>query len=253
MRGGGSRRRGSLAGAVLGLLGLAWAAMAPAASGVLAQEATPVAVEMTTGQGETYTLTPQQLDDARDYQYCELVFDYGDQGSDIYSTSPLAPCDLAWWDGLDLAALAETFGAKQIVKNGPQRWSMDTVRVMASEPIAVAGVAMVFGAHLPPGTMGTAAYTVFNPAKYQYLVWDSGKPTYQIVDADGNAYVLQGYKVAPDQLASLGDQFKKLPAGWAYQVVTLDEDLVFDLTPAEPIPSIQDEFDQIYIRVPVKD
>ena len=43
-----------------------------------------------------------------------LVFDYGDQGSDIYSTSPLAPCDLDWWDGLDLEALAEAFGAEQV-------------------------------------------------------------------------------------------------------------------------------------------
>ena len=73
------------------------------------------------------------------------------------------------------------------------------------------------------------------------------------MDADGNAYVLQGYKVEPDQLASLGEQFENLPEGWAYQVVTPDEDLVFDLTPAEPIPSIQDEFDQIYIRVPAED
>ena len=194
------------------------------------QDSTPeadVPIEMTTGQGNTYTLTPQQLDDARDYIYCELVFDYGDQGNDIYSTSPLAPCDLAWWDGLDLEALAEEFGANQVFKNGPQRWTMDTVRVMASEPVDVAGVAMVFGAHLPPGTMGSAAYTVFNPAKYQYLVWEAGKPTYQIVDADGNAYAMQGYKVEQDQLASLGDQFKDLPAGWSYHVVTLEEDTRF--------------------------
>ena len=256
MRTGSRRRRWSIAGALMIILGMACAAMAPSASGVLAQDGTPaadVAVEMTTGQGETYALTPRQLDDARDYVYCELVFDYGDQGNDIYSTSPLAPCDLEWWDGLDLDALAEEFGADRVVKNGPQRWSMDTVRVMASEPIAVAGVEMVFGAHLPPGTMGTAPYTVFNPAKYQYLVWEAGKPTYRIVDADGNAYVVQGYKVEPDQLATLGDQFESLPEGWSYQVVTPDADLVFDLTPAEPIPSIQDEFDQIYIRVPVKD
>ena len=256
MRGLRRRRRWSIAGAVMMLWGMTLAALAPSASGVFAQVSTPgaeVSMDMTTGQGKTYTLTPQQLDDARDYLYCELVFDYGNQGSDIYSTSPLAPCDLAWWDGLDLAALAKAFGADRVVKNGPQRWSMDTVRVMASAPIAVAGVTMVFGAHLPPGTMGTSAYTVFSPAKYQYLVWDAGKPTYQIVDADGYAYVLQGYKVAPDQLASLGEQFQHLPAGWSYHVVTPDKDLVFDLTPAAPIPSIQDEFDQVYIRVPAAD
>ena len=97
------------------------AAMVPSASSVRAQDSTPVAIEMTTGQGETYTLTSQQLDDARDYIYCELVLDYGDPGSDIYSTSPLALCDVDWWDGLDLEALAEAFGADQAIKNGPQQ------------------------------------------------------------------------------------------------------------------------------------
>ena len=54
------------------------------------------AVTMATGQGKTMTLTMQTLPDSRGYQYCELVFNYGDKGSDIYSTSPLAKADLDW-------------------------------------------------------------------------------------------------------------------------------------------------------------
>ena len=41
-----------------------------------------------------------------------------------------------------------------------------------------------------------------------------------------------------------------LPDGWEYRAVDLEEDLVMNLTPAEPIPSVSDEFDQIYIRIP---
>jgi len=207
-------------------------------------------VTMMTGQGKTMTLTMQTLLDSREYQYCELVFNYGEKGNDIYSTSPLAEADLQWWDGLDLEELAKEFAAESVFKNGPQWWSMDEVGVMASEPVKVAGVEMVFGAHLPPGTLKIPKYTVFNPAKFQNLQWKAGKPVYQLVDADGHVYVLQGHKIPTDELATLGAKFKELPEGWEYRVKVLDEDLVMKLTPDEPIPSVQDEFDQIYIRIP---
>ncbi len=41
-----------------------------------------------------------------------------------------------------------------------------------------------------------------------------------------------------------------MPEGWEYDVEAPTEDLVMNLTPAEPIPSVSDEFDQIYIRIP---
>jgi hypothetical protein len=207
-------------------------------------------VMMTTGQGKTMTLTMQKLPNSRGYLYCELVFNYGEKGNDIYSTSPLAEAKLDWWDNLDTETLAKEFAAESVYKNGPQWWSMDEVGVMASEPVKVAGVDMVFGAHLPPGTLKIAKYTVFSPAKFQSLVWKAGEPVYQLVDGDGHIYVLQGHKVPTDALATLGERFKQLPDGWKYRVKILDEDLVMKLTPSEPIPSVQDEFDQIYIRIP---
>lgn len=207
-------------------------------------------VTMKTGQGKTVTLTLQTLRNARGYRYCELVFMYGDKGSDIYSTSPLAPADLDWWNNLDLQAVARALGAESVIKNGPQWWSMDEVGAMLSGPVSVAGVDMVFGAHLPPGTMNTPHYKVFSPAKFQNLVWKAGKPTYQLVDPDGHVYILQGHKIPTDQLATLGQRMKQLPDGWEYRVKDLEKDLVMNLTPKEPIPSVQDEFDQIYIRIP---
>ena len=207
-------------------------------------------VTMTTGQGTTYTLTLQNLADARGYIYCELVILYGDEGSDIYSTSPLAECDVDWWDNLDLDAVAEQLGGTAALKNGPQWWSMDEVGIMGSEPIEIAGVQMIFGAHLPPGTMDSPPYTVFSPAKYQNLVWKAGEPTYRLVDPDGYHYVIQGHKVPAERLPTLGDEMEGLPEGWQYVVEVPETDLVMNLTPAEPIPSVQDEFDQIYIRIP---
>lgn len=81
-------------------------------------------------------------------------------------------------------------------------------------------------------------------------MWKAGQPAYQLIDPDGHVYVVQGYKVPKESLETLGDQFKELPEGWEYRVNVLTEDLVMDLTPDAPIPSVQDEFDQIYIRIP---
>lgn len=207
-------------------------------------------VSMTNGQGKEYTLTLRPLSDSRDYLYCELIFDYGEKGLDIYSTSMQGEPSLEWWDNIDLEALAKGFGAKTVRRNGPQRWSMDEVSMMLSEPIEVAGVKMAFGGHLPPGTAEIPAYQVFNPAKYQYLVWKAGRPVYQLVDPEGHVYVLQGYKVQTGDLAHLGEKLKTLPDDWEFRISELEEDLVMDLTPAEPIPSVPDELDQYWIRIP---
>ena len=242
---------------------IALAACAPSA------EVEPEAVEMTAAEepekqpgevptaqmmnslSEEVTLTMRFLPDSRGYIYCELVFNYGeDVGFDIYTTSHIAPCDVDWWDNLDLEAVAAERGAIAVIKNGPQWWSMDEVDQMEGDPVSVAGVGMGFGAHLPPGTMGTPDYVVFYPAKYQNLTWKAGKPTYQLVDPEGNVYVIQGHKVPVEELATLGDRMKGLPEGWEYRVETLEQDLIMNLTPNEPIPSVADEFDQIYIRIP---
>ncbi len=207
-------------------------------------------IAMTTGRGTTMALTMQTLPAARGYQYCELVFNYGENGNDIYSTSPLAEANLDWWGALDLDALAKDFGAQSVYQNGPQWWSMDEVGVMASEPVTVAGVDMVFGAHLPPGTLSIPKYQVFSPAKFQNLSWKAGRPVSQLVDAEGHIYVLQGHKVPEEALATLGERFAGLPEGWEYRVQVLDTDLVMKLTPAAPIHSVQYEFNQIYIRMP---
>ncbi len=250
------KRGGPLGIAVVVMLSLACAQPAeepapaePAAAPPAAEEV-PTA-KMKNGLGEEVALTLLTLPDSRGYIYCELVFDYGqDVGFDIYSTSHIAPCDVDWWDGLDLEAVAAERGAESVIKNGPQWWSMDEVAMMESEPVSIAGVDMGFGAHLPPGTMGTPIYQVFLPAKYQNLTWRAGTKSYQLVDPDGHVYVIQGHKIPADELDTLGERMEKLPEGWHYRVVELEEDLVMKLSPAEAIPSVSDEFDQIYIRIP---
>ena len=207
-------------------------------------------VTVTSAKGDTLVLYPHSLENARNYIYCELVFNYGDNGSDIYSTSPVAPCDVNWWDNLDLDALATEFGAESVTKNGPQYWSMDFVRVLGSDPFNISGVMMLYGSLLPPGTIGSAPYTVFYPAKNQLLVWADGLPTYRLKDDMNNVYIVQGYKVPESDLPTLGSNFTDLPPGWSYEVVDVTGgNLSITFASDAPIASVQDEFDQIYAQV----
>ena len=242
--------RNNLRLAAAGTLSLALATTL--AVGAVAQDASE-SMTVTNAKGDTVTLTLKDLPNARGFIYCELVFDYGDAGQDIYSTSPIAPCDLDWWDSLDLNAVAAELDANSVSKNGPEYWSADDVQVMTGDPVSIAGVDMNYGATLPPGTAGQGQYTLFNTAKTQNLTWNAGLPTYQLVDGNSYHYILQGYKVASDQLDTLADQFQELPEGWSYQVVTPLVDLVVELSPRGFIPSVKDEFDQIYILIPTED
>jgi hypothetical protein len=84
------------------------------------------------------------------------------------------------------------------------------------------------------------------------MVYSKGKPVYELVDAEGNIYVMQAHddRFPIDSLAKLGEQLKKLPKGWQYRERILTEDLILDLGPDQTIHGIGDEFHQYYTRIP---
>src|SRR5262249_2367976 len=99
---------------------------------------------------------------------------------------------------------------------------------------------------------GSEPYKVFTPKKTQKMVYFKGKPVYELVDADGNVYVMQAHEeqFPIDSLPKLGEKLKKLPKGWQYRTRDLTEDLVLDLAPDQTIYAVGDEFHQYYTRIP---
>jgi hypothetical protein len=83
------------------------------------------------------------------------------------------------------------------------------------------------------------------------MVYAKGKPVYELVDPDGNVYVLQAHEemFSIDSLAKLGERLKP-PQGWQFRTQDLSEDLVLDLKSNEPISAIGDEFHQYWTRIP---
>jgi hypothetical protein len=90
------------------------------------------------------------------------------------------------------------------------------------------------------------------PKKTQKMVYSKSKPVYELVDPEGNVYVMQAHDetITIDSLSQLGKRLKKLPKGWRYRTRNLTEDLVLDLRPDKAIYAVGDEFHQYYTSIP---
>jgi len=82
------------------------------------------------------------------------------------------------------------------------------------------------------------------------MVYAKGKPVYELVDPEGNVYVLQAHdeQFPHELLPRLGDKLK-LPKGWQYRTRALTEDLILDLGPNQTIYAVGDDLHQYYTRI----
>ncbi len=118
------------------------------------------------------------------------------------------------------------------------------------EPYDIAGVQMNFGAHLPPGTMSTPHLPGLQHGQ-------DAEPDLECGPADLPARGHGQQRLCPAGLQGRtrissppwASQFKELPEGWKYEVVNPTGTLQMNVTPDEPIPSVKDEFDQIYMKI----
>jgi hypothetical protein len=205
------------------------------------------------GPGEvtvkTYTITG-----TRDLRFGEILV-VKEGGIEVYNTTGLNDCPPALWDALDLEQIKKQFGARAVQKNGPHFWMMDSQTVSFGEKVSFGGLEARWAARLDPtivakSAQGSEPYHVFTPKKTQKMVYSKGRPVYELVDPDGNAYIMQAHdeRFPIESLPKLGERLKKLPKGWQYRTRLLTEDLILDLGPDQTIHAVGDEFHQYYTR-----
>jgi hypothetical protein len=214
------------------------------------KDTTPVA-----GAQQT-TVKPYTITGTRDMRFGEILV-VKESGIEVYNTTGLNDCPPELWNALDLAQIKQQFGARAVQKNGPHFWMMDSQTVTFGEKASFGGLEARWAARLDPAiaakaAQGSAPYTVFTPKKTQKMVYAKGKPVYELVDSDGNVYVMQAHdeQFPMESLAKLGAQLTKLPQGWRYRTRILTDDLVLDLGPDQTIHAVGDEFHQYYTRIP---
>lgn len=199
--------------------------------------------------------TPVDVTNARDMRFCEVLV-IKDGFVDIFNTSGLNACPEDAWEGLDPAAEAKARGADAIQKNGPHFWVMDAQTIGFGATETFNGIDARWGARLPQaalgGSKGADPYKPFKTCKTQKMVYDAGKPVWEMIDASGQVWVLQAHEAefSLADLDTLGDRMQTLPQGWSWRTRVLDEALVLDLKEANCNMGIGDEFHQYYTLVP---
>jgi hypothetical protein len=195
------------------------------------------------------------VENVRNKRYGE-IFVINQGGIEVYNTTGLNDCPAELWDALDLESIKKEHDALSVQKNGPHFWMMDWQTLSLGEKATFGGIDARWAARAPlsavqkSGASGAEPYKVYTPEKIQKMRYDKGKPVYELVDPEGNAYVLQARneELPMESLATLGNELK-LPAGWKYRTRILTEDLVLDLGPAKTIYAVGDDFHQYYTRI----
>ena len=202
---------------------------------------------------------PQRLiDNMRGVRYGEVLAVYlRDTGleAEVYGTQMLNDCPQELWETLNADAIAKDMGAVFVKLNGPRYWLLDGLgsKVAVVDPVFkdFNGIHMRRIATIPLGAdFAAGPYVARNVNRGAVFFFDAGKTVYELVDPEGQAFVMQARCVGVDSsiteqsLETLGDRLA-LPAGWTYKSRMLDSELVID-TSATLATVVQDEFENTY-------
>ena len=194
----------------------------------------------------------------RNVRYGEVLAIYlRDSGleAEVYGTQMLNDCPQELWETLVADDIAKEMEAVMVKLNGPRHWVLDGLgaKVAPTEPILreFNGLLMRRIALLPLGDgSDTGPYKIKNVNRGAVFFWDAGKRVYELVDPDGQVFVMQARCIGVDpnmteeSLMTLGDRLN-LPEGWIYRTRILDAELIAD-TSDHLATVTQDEFENTY-------
>jgi hypothetical protein len=229
--------------------------------GIAAAAFTAVVATLTPAATQTVDKGKHQIDGVRDARYCEVI-PVVRKGlrpvGTVYNTLGLNDCPPALWDKISEAALRKRFGAIMVVLNGPRHFVMDVIGAAgdtaSGATIDVGGLGLTARATIPLrlADMRTKAYrerTVDRETRYTFK---AGRPVFLLVRPDGARYAMQSYAETTDKslsyadLPTLGSRLK-LPAGWRYDTMTPDADLVLGAKGKATI--VQDDLADTYQKL----
>jgi len=213
---------------------------------------------------------------ARNYAFCEVYVGFGKVGpntdlecyNSTGTTGPDSGCPAKTFASLDPKKVAEPLGASFVFLN-PNKpsarkwWVVDELYVYAAgETYDFSGIKATWMAKMSVAGLeaaGKAAQTPYEPLTNTQLskwVFKKGKQVFLLRAPGGKVYIMQAFtniedpSITYEQLPQLGGRMQKLPAGWKYEVKTLDRDLAFDVrkaTPAGLKHLTLDEFGNVYL------
>jgi hypothetical protein len=201
------------------------------------------------------------IDGVRDARYCEII-PVVRRGvhllATVYNTLGLNDCPSELWDKITEPAMKKRFGALKVVLNGPRHFVMDAIAAAgdtaAGKTIDAEGLGLTARATINVGLAGLRAKPYGERAidRETRYVFRANQPVFLLVRPDGVRYAMQSYaqmvdkSLSYDDLPGLGSRLK-LPAGWRYEVMKPDSDLLLGATGKAIV--VQDDLDNTYQKL----
>jgi hypothetical protein len=156
----------------------------------------------------------------------------------VYNSFPLNDCPAELWSKLDPQALATENGAAAVLLNGPRYWLMNDIEKQAQGPRETkpfGGIEMIKQATVELTSMNPAPYLANEVSRNTVFVFNAGEEIYELVDPEGQRWVMQTFSQVADPNLSRSDLpglagRLDLPEGWSYQPRVLTETLRVDTT-----------------------
>jgi hypothetical protein len=171
----------------------------------------------------------------------------------VYNSFSLNDCPAELWSQLDPQALATENGAAAALLNGPRYWLMNDIEKDPQGPQETktfGGIEMIKQATVALTSMNPAPYLANEVTRNTVFVFNAGEEIYELVDPDGQRWVMQTWSQVADPNLSRADLpglagRLSLPDGWTYQPRVLTETLRVDTT-ARPAKVLQDSLTNSY-------
>jgi hypothetical protein len=159
-------------------------------------------------------------------------------------------------EGLDFEKMKKDFGVLGVSLNGPKIWLPDWVDVSVGKQREFNGIATTWVAQLNLGSnVSVSEITPYKPitiAQESGLGWKKGTTALLLDDAEGNTWIMKGFQLGlkPQHtleqfIAAGASNFKKLPPGWKFRIMTLEKDLT-EVPEGGVATIMSDEFFNVY-------
>ena len=194
--------------------------------------------------------------DMRGKRYCEIVVSKALTRYAVYNTLGLNDCPENMWDKVTIAQVKKETGASFVYLNGPRYWVIDgfknsnlhnpTIQTINGLTMREAGLLSIKLADL---FKASAPYYKHDVTRHTTWIYQSGKPIYELIDANGDVFVMQSYGIqkspqTENSLSELGAKLK-LPKDWVFKTGILKQ-----IEPVEAINNraivIQDNLENTY-------
>ena len=184
-----------------------------------------------------------------------LLVRMGESGPEaaVFNSFPLNDCPAELWNALDAESIAKDNGVVAALLNGPRYWLMSGIEKDTSAPqrtTSFGGIDMIQQAVVQLSSMNPAPYSVNKVDRRAIFTFNAGRPVFELVDPDGQHWVMQTWSQTIDKNLSLDDlpglaNRLTLSDGWSYQARTLSNPLRVDTT-ARDAHVIQDDLANSY-------